>query len=265
VETALDHPSEPIGGVALGAGPIAALIVAGLLSHVRSDVGTANVALVLACVVVGAALAGRLAGAATAVTAAVAYDYFHTRPYYTLRIHASRDVVTVALLLLIGLAVSEASAWRRRANAAASRRHRAASDIEAVAAALAAGGGASDLWPLVETTVVSQLHLRECRFELGPATTFPVVPRSGSLTGTSVRFRAGAVQLPLDGAAIAVAAGGHVLGHLVLLPDPDRGSDLEARRVAVAVADLYAVALAREAGPVFTASPAGTGSPHPSR
>ena len=64
-----------------------------------------------------------MAGAVTAVAAAIAYDYFHTKPYNSLRVNAARDVVTMGLLLFIGLIVSEASARRRRARAIAGRQH----------------------------------------------------------------------------------------------------------------------------------------------
>ncbi len=43
---------------------------------------------------------------------------------------------------------------------------------------------------------------------------------------------------------VPVSHGGHVLGRLVLVPQPHRGTTRPQRRVAVAIADQFAVALA---------------------
>ena len=58
------------GSFAVALGPLVAALAAGLLSASRDDVGVTNVALVLAMIVVAAALAGRMAGIVTALTAA---------------------------------------------------------------------------------------------------------------------------------------------------------------------------------------------------
>jgi K+-sensing histidine kinase KdpD len=75
--------------------------VAAILAPVRDSVGAANVAIVLAIVtVVAAAFAGRWAGACTAVSAAISYNFFHTRPYLSLRVSNREDLITVGLLVL---------------------------------------------------------------------------------------------------------------------------------------------------------------------
>src|SRR3954468_11922920 len=102
------------GPVSIAGGPIAALAAAGLLSRFRDDVGSTNVALVLAGIVVLAGLAGRTAGIVTALTAAVSFNFFHTAPLHSLRISGGRDIVTVVLLAALGLFVAEIGAWRRR-------------------------------------------------------------------------------------------------------------------------------------------------------
>jgi hypothetical protein len=235
---------EPAGRIALAIGPAVALASAGLLERVRDDFGVANVALVLSCIVVVAALAGRAAGLATAVTAALAYNFFHTRPYYSLRISSGRDVATVGLLVIIGVIVSEMGAWRRRALAASTRRLHGSRALEAVAAQLAAGSQPDEIWDAVRKALMDTLELADCRFEAGESPSVTSIPRSGSLLGGSMRLGSVGFELPAEGAAIAVAYAGRTLGHIVLVPSGHTGSQRDIRQVAVALADEYAVALA---------------------
>lgn len=241
-----DHSDGP---VSIAGGPIAALLAAGLLGRVRDDVGSTNVALVLAGIVVLAALAGRTAGVVTAFTAAVSFNYFHTAPYHSMRISGGRDVVTVVLLAVLGLFVSEIGAWRRRNGATAQHVVRMAHSLETVAELVATGADADDVFAAVRTTLTATLGLSDCRFEPAgqrgtAAVDMPVLPRSGALVGASMRVGIGGFELPLGGAALEVAAGGGVLGHIVMVPDARHGSALEDRRAAIALADLYALALA---------------------
>src|SRR4051794_22360131 len=158
--------------VALAAGPIAALIAAGLLARFRDEVGVTNVALVLAMIVLAAALVGRMSGILTAITAAMAFNYFHTEPFHSLRINGAQDVVTVLLLAGLGLVMSEISAWRRRAHIAAKRRLEGARALEMVAAMIAAGTSPDEVWAAVRDVLLDQLHVVDCRFEPGATTTF---------------------------------------------------------------------------------------------
>ena len=236
---------EPAGRIALAIGPAVALAAAGLLEKVRDDFGVANVALVLSCIVVVAALAGRAAGLATAVTAALAYNFFHTRPYYSLRINSGRDIATVGLLVIIGVIVSEMGAWRRRALAASTRRLHGSRALEAVAAQLAAGSRPEEIWDAVREGVDGQ-H-----------SSWPIVASKPDSRRRCSRYRArgrcsasrcgwavSASSFRPSGAAIAVAYAGRTLGHIVLVPSGHTGSQRDIRQVAVALADEYAVALA---------------------
>lgn len=75
--------------------------VAGLLVGVRGEILNANVVLVLVVVLTAAlTLGGRGPGMATAVVAAMSFDFFHTRPYLSLNISSQDDVETAGLLLL---------------------------------------------------------------------------------------------------------------------------------------------------------------------
>jgi K+-sensing histidine kinase KdpD len=53
-----------------------------------------------------AAIGGRTAGLASSLSAALAYNYFFTTPYQTLRIDSWEQVATVVLLFVAGLLAS---------------------------------------------------------------------------------------------------------------------------------------------------------------
>ena len=98
-------------------GPPAAVLAAWLMSQSKSGDGgltQANVALVMAALTVLFALVDWLAGLTTSVAAALALNYYHTEPFHTLRVTDSRDVLSIVLLLVLGLTVSAATAFRVR-------------------------------------------------------------------------------------------------------------------------------------------------------
>jgi K+-sensing histidine kinase KdpD len=231
-----------------GIGAGLAIAVAGLLASIRDWLGASNVALVLVVVIVGAAtFGGRLAGAITSIVAAISFDYFHTQPYYNLRISDREDIITALLLLIVGLIVGELATRR-----AASRREvvvhaRGASWLEDVASVVAAGADSDEVWPVIRRALTEQLDLTECRFELQPVTVaLTGIERTGQIASRDLHWvRGGGFALPADGVAVPVVNEGHTLGRLVLVPRPNTGTTKAQRRVAVALADQLAVAAAR--------------------
>jgi K+-sensing histidine kinase KdpD len=96
-------------------GPLA---LAAVLLPWRGNWSNTNVALLLVVAVVAiACLGNRLAGALAAVSAAMWFDFFFTVPYNRLAISRSADVTTFALLLAVGVAVSQMASWARRLKA----------------------------------------------------------------------------------------------------------------------------------------------------
>ena len=99
-------------------------LVAGLLTLARPELHENHVTLILVLTVAVVSAAGlRPAGLVAAVTTALAYDYFWTEPYYSLRIFDTDDILTVLLLVLVGGAIEQLSWWagRQRATAAPPR------------------------------------------------------------------------------------------------------------------------------------------------
>ena len=111
-------PTSKVGRIVLLA-PVAVLALSWATSSVRNDVGVANVALLLAAITVLAALSNAVLGVVTAVVAAVSLNVFHAEPVHSLRIDATADAISVALLAVIGLSVSAATALRVRRTSAA--------------------------------------------------------------------------------------------------------------------------------------------------
>jgi hypothetical protein len=247
-------PSETARIFAAG-GAVVAVGVAGLLVPVRDTLGAPNVALVLAIVVAGAAmLGGSVAGVITSLAASLSFDYFHTEPYFDLRIDKRDDVVTALLLLVLGVAVGVFATVRNTMRLDAQVQARGAAHLEDVAAVVAAGASLDEAWPVIRRALLDQLTLESCRFEPAPFEEhYPALGRDGHIDSPILHYEHGGFALPPGGAAVPVVAGGRSLGRLVLVPTPHRGTTRAQRRVAVGLADQLAVAASRS-GPLHLLS-----------
>ncbi len=116
-------------------GSLAVVGIAGLLVPLRSTIDNTNVALVLVLVIVAAAsFGGRIAGVTTSVVAALSFNFFHTEPYYSLRISDRFDIITTVLLVVVGLAVGEIAVLSHRHEVVADEHVTGARHLERVAA-----------------------------------------------------------------------------------------------------------------------------------
>ena len=233
--------------LAVGAG-FAALAIgtAAALVPLRTTLGAANVALIMVLVVVFAAsLGGRIGGAVAAVAASVSFNFFHTKPYLTVRIDHAQDIATVLLILAVGLAVGELGVARARQSATRRSHLRSIRSLEQVGAMVSAGASAEAVWPAVCDALVSTLGLRSARFDGHVRHPVPVVERDGSVDVTTRRYVGDGFALPETGAALDVSSDGEFLGQILLVPDAGVGVSREQRRAAVAIADQFASALRR--------------------
>lgn len=110
------------GRLALVAALTGPLLVALALVPFRTDLANTNVSLILVVVVVAVAAAGgnRLAGGLAALSAAAWFDFFLTQPYQRFTIDDADDIET-AVLLIVGLVVSQLTEDRRVLNAFATQ------------------------------------------------------------------------------------------------------------------------------------------------
>jgi hypothetical protein len=164
---------------------------------------------------------GRAGGIAAALMAATAFNFFHTEPYLSLKIHDPDDVLTTVLLLVVGLIVGGLSNRvedaRRPSDGALAR-----------VLAVAMDGDARDVELSVRAELLAVLDLRECWFAPG-SSDLPALTAAG--------------RIPERGAAISVDAPGRHFGHLVCIPTPEVGTTAADRRAAIALAEVLGLSL----------------------
>jgi hypothetical protein len=193
---------------------------------------------------VAASLGGRTAGARTGVLAAPDFENFHTSTNGLLKIAGVNDVVTTALLVVVGLVMGEAversSRFRDRLHddqAQLRRLHRVAE---------MAASGAQDEQALVDRVaaeLTETLGLVGCRFEHPPfLTELPHLALDGAIPGTRGGFRRRGYRLPGGGVDLRVVGQRGVVGRFVLVPAP--GARVSAERLLVAGSLVHALGLA---------------------
>jgi K+-sensing histidine kinase KdpD len=232
------------------AGP---LLVAAALIPWRDDVAGTNVALVLVVVVVAVAASGvRWAGIVAALSAAAAFNLFHTVPYYSLRISSPDDLETTVLLLAVGLAVGEIAVRARRARAAVVRGQQDLASLRGLSQLVAQGEDADYVLLAAESELTHLLGLTACQFEMDRVDerVLPVIARDGSVRWGPNEWDTVRWGLPSDGATIPVWSRGARLGRFVLT-SPVAVPYTEAQLA-------QAVALVDQAGAALAQRPAGT-------
>ena len=225
----------------------APLALAAILVPWRTSFPNTDAALVLILVVVAVAANGyRLAGFVAALSAAVWFDFFLTRPYERFSIFRRADIQTTVLLLVIGVAVTELAVWGRRQHATASKRAGYLDGIAAAAQAVAAGGSPSDLIDQVSVQLTGLLSLQSCRFQYGVAGIGQPARllHDGMVTAGRQARDADSAGLPHGGdTELLVESGGILQGRFLMTPAPDAHPSLEQRLLAVAFADQVGAAL----------------------
>jgi hypothetical protein len=232
---------------------LAPAAVAAALLPARDHIGNVNVALVLVVVVVAVAVWGRrLAAFAASASAAVWFDFFHTRPYYSFTITHRNDAITTALLLVVGVAVGELAVWSRKQQAAAAASSEDIARIHAVADLVADGRGMDQVTLAVAYELQHLLSLRTCRFDPSlPDHRTTRIEHDGGIVLDSVRWPVHDMGLPGKEVELLVQWAGRTFGRYVLVPSPGVPISLERRLVAVALADQVAAALASAQPPTL--------------
>jgi K+-sensing histidine kinase KdpD len=228
---------DRLSALAALAGPLA---LAAVLVPFRASFPNTDAALAMLLVVVAVAANGyRLAGILAAVSAAVWFDFFLTRPYERFAITSRDDIETTILLLVIGVAVTEIAVWGRRQHADASRRAGYLDGINSAAQAVAAGGSPSQLIDQVTAQIAQLLALESCRFQYGiagigrPAR----LQHDGSVTTRSGTWDADRDGFPAGDTELLVESGGLFQGRFLMTPRPGARPTLEQRQLAIAFAD----------------------------
>ncbi|MEU5047156.1 DUF4118 domain-containing protein [Streptomyces griseorubiginosus] len=216
---------------ALAAGLTAPFLVALALVPIRTDLSHTNAALILVVAVVAvAALGSRTAGVAAALSAAAWFDFFLTRPYETFDIAASADIETAVLLLVVGVIVSQLAARARRLELVTVTDAAHLTLLHRTADLARSASSADTVVDHVRGELVTLLGLRACRFEYGTLLGRP--PRL--LQDGEVSGGRGWAE---DEIELRVYGNGRYLGRFMLTPGPGPLPPLQARLVAVTLAD----------------------------
>jgi len=223
--------------IAIVAALAAPLAVAAVLLPFRASWPGTNVALLLVVVVV-AAIGNRVAGALAAVWAAVWFDFFFTVPYYRFTIRSSADVTTAVLLLLTGLAVSQLAARARRLKIITVTDAGYLAQIHETASLAKSATIPDVVVNRVKEQLVALLDLEEARFEYGSLLGHP--PRlepDGTVTMGRSRWDVELWGLPAEEVELRTFGNGRYYGRFMLKAKPGSKPSLQARLVAVSLAD----------------------------
>jgi K+-sensing histidine kinase KdpD len=217
----------------------APLAAAAVLLPFRASWPNANVALLLVVVVVGVAATGsRAAGALAAVSAAAWFDFFFTLPYYRFTIRGPADVTTAVLLLLTGAAVSQLAARARRLKVITITDAGYLAQIHQTAAMGQTARSADAMVDHVRDQLTGLLDLEGSRFEYGSLLGHP--PRlepDGTVALRHGQRDVGQWGLPAEEIELRVFGNGQYYGRFMLSPRPGARPSLQARLVAVTLAD----------------------------
>jgi hypothetical protein len=243
----MDRSGRTSFGAALGS--LSSLFAAALLVGVRGEVANANVALVLVvCVLLGAVIGGRAAGVTAALVAAASFDFFHTRPYNSLKMTDSNDIITTLLLLVVGLGVGEIAIRWRRARAMRDDDRHQLRRLDRITGLFAHGEHVEDLVLEITAELIETLGLQDCYFERPPyLASLLRLERIGTVTTRVHWYTRDGFELPRDGAELPVEGGGEALGRFVLVPTAGIGVSSGRRLIAIALADQLGAALTRRA------------------
>jgi hypothetical protein len=238
---------DPRVGAAVGG--LTALLVAVALVPVREDLSSTGLALLFVLpVVLGAITGGRIGGVLTAAVAALAFDFFLTRPYLSLAIHSADDVVTAIVLLAVGLVVGTVAAGGRRASYKADTGRSELDEIHRVAELVSDGVPTRQVVDAARSALMRVLQLDHCEFDEQRCTpSLPRLEHSGTFDGVQFRYVHGGFVLP-SGVQLAVRRGGRHVGRFVLHGRQDTAVSLNARIAAVVIADEVGASFATDGG-----------------
>ncbi|MDQ1668439.1 MAG: hypothetical protein QOE40_500 [Actinomycetota bacterium] len=219
---------------------IGPFLVSVALVPVRDSVANTNVALVLVLVIVAVAASGsRPAGVLAAVSASLWFDLFLTKPYERFAISNRSDLETTALLLAVGVGVTELAVWGRRQHGLANRDAGYLAGIRDAAEIVASGGSSADLVDDVSRQLIKVLDLRECHFQYGVAGLgHPARLRDdGQVEWQHAEWDVDRLGLPVDvDIELLAESGGRLQGRFLLRASPIAHPSRAQRLVAVTLA-----------------------------
>jgi hypothetical protein len=243
------RPERELLGFVVGG--IGAVGLAAAMVTIRGEIIPANAALALVLPVLAASvIGGRWPAVATAIVAALSFDFFFTKPYQSLKIESHNDVETTIILLVVALIAAEIGIRGRSRTGEAKRSKSEVERLYRVAELGARGSDTGDVVLAVQAEMIGLFDLENCDFEATASYPLPKLGVKGAIEDAPLRFAGHDFELPETGLEVPVVAHGVSYGRLVLRPRPRTSASMEQRRVAIALADELGLALAstRRAG-----------------
>ena len=250
------RPREPEDGsdvIGLAIGVLGTLALSVAMIPLRDHLHNANMALALVVpVLIAAVLGGRIAGALSAVTAALCFDFFFTQPYQSLRIAGSNDITSFIVLLIVALIAAEVGIRARRGGHSARESRSDLDRLYRVIELAARGGDIEDVVSSARAELIGLFGLLDCAFETTASErALPRLGIHGAIEGAKLVATHTDFLLPPGGVELPVVGRGHEFGRLVLFASESVRASLQKRLVAVAIADELGITLA-------TKNPTGT-------
>jgi hypothetical protein len=233
-------------GTLIGLGGVVLLSAAML--PLRGHLHNVFMALVLVVpVLIGAFTGGRVAGVVSAVAATLAFDFFFTQPYLSLRIATRNDTAAAIALLLLATVASELGNRLRKIDRTARTERAMFERLCRVVEISARGSDVDDVVSSVRAEIMGMFDLDECIFEPADSTSNGLrLDLDGSVAGTPADRTSGYLVLPPGGVVVPVTGRGRDYGRLVLYANrPLRVSPLE-RRIAMSIAEELGLTLATQ-------------------
>jgi hypothetical protein len=240
-----EYGSDVIG---IAIGVLGALVLSIAMIPLRGHLHNANMAIALVIpVLIGAVVGGRLAGAVSAIAAALCFDFFFTQPYLSLRIAGSNDITSFFVLLVVALIAAEVGIRARRGSRAA---REARSDLDRLCRVIelaARGADIEDVISSARAEIIGLFGLVDCTYEPGAAHAgLPRLGIHGAIEGAPLVASHSDFLLPPGGVELAVVGRGTEYGRLVLFASESVRAPLQKRVVAVAIADQLGITLATD-------------------
>lgn len=208
---------------------------------IRARVADLDLALVLVVLLMGIGLLERrVAVDAAAVVAALAFEFFDTRPFDRLVIARQPDIETTIVLGIVGGLAGECVLRLRRHQAASRWRATSLLRVGTTAGLLATGEEVGEVVSRTSAQLCDLLDLVDCRFEaVSPDPGAPLVERDGGLVVStqSVRGAPSGAGTRWSWTMLPVFGQGVVIGRFVLYLRPDARPTREQMLVAVLLSD----------------------------
>jgi Domain of unknown function (DUF4118) len=243
------RPREPQDGsnfIGLAIGVLGSLALSVAMLPLRNHLHNDNMALALVIpVLIGAVVGGRWAGALSAITAALCFDFFFTQPYQSLRISSGNDIASIVVLLIVAFISAEVGIRARRGGHSARESRTDLDRLYRVIELAARGGDIEDVVSSARAELIGLFGLIDCAFENTESeSSLPRLGIRGALEGAQLVATHTDFLLPPGGVELPVVGRGRVYGRLVLFASESVRASLQKRLVAVAIADELGITLA---------------------